>query len=83
MKHQAELRMKNMESGRVGEVIIAIFGLDSWNLVPKTGSTQRIRILCQKLRLPNMIVHFREIKNLKSTKKMGRPKKTWKNKGSK
>ena len=52
------------------------------NDVLKTGSTQGIQIWSQKLWFLNMIVHFLEIKNLKSTKS-GSSKKTWKNKGSK
>ena len=43
-------------------------------LVPKTGSTQGIRIWSRKLRFLNITDNFREIKNLKSTK-MGRSKK--------
>ena len=66
----------------ISSLVIAVFDLDSWNLAPKTGSTQEIRIWSQKLRFLNMTVHFQEIKNLKSTKN-GLSKKSWKNKGSK
>ena len=61
-------------------LVIAVLNRDSWNLAPRTGLTQGIRIWSRKLRFLKMTVHFREIKNLKSTKN-GSSKKKLKKRG--
>ena len=53
----------------ISSLVIAVFDLDSWNLAPKTGSTQGIRIWRKKFRFLKITVHFWQIKFLKIEKK--------------
>ena len=49
----------------ISSLMIAVFDLDSWNLVPKTGLTQGIQFWNQKLRILKMTFRKRQIEVFK------------------
>ena len=53
----------------ISSVMIAVIDIDSWNLVPKTGTTQGIWIWNQKSRFFKMTVQKRQIEVFKIGKK--------------
>ena len=61
----------------ISSLMIAVFDLDSWNLVPGTGLTQGIRIWNKKLRFLKMTVQIGKFKFLKSEKNGASEKKRW------